>query len=74
MSCHLSIDISEQTEARLTEEAQRQGISVAALLQQLMNERAAGARPEQHQAPELPILSLGPTGPLHRRDIYNDVR
>ena len=70
----MSIDISQQTEARLTKEAQRQGISVDDLLQQLMNERSAGAKPEQRQASELPILHLGPMGPLRRRDIYNDVR
>jgi hypothetical protein len=25
-------------------------------------------------APELPVWHLGVTGPLHRRDIFNDVR
>ena len=36
----MSPDISEQNETRLTQEARRQGISVDALIEQLMNERA----------------------------------
>lgn len=71
----MSINISQQTEARLTEEAQKQGISVDALLERLINERAASsARAGKHEVPALPVLDLGPIGRLHRRDIYNDVR
>jgi hypothetical protein len=71
----MSIEISRETEARLTDEARRQGISVDALLERIMNERgvtaqAVGAR----STPELPILHLGAMGALHRRDIYDDVR
>ena len=39
----LSIEISHETEARITHEAQRQGISVDALLERLINEREATA-------------------------------
>jgi len=70
----MSIDISERTEARLTEEARRQGVSVDALLERLMNERAASASAARREASELPILHLGQMGALHRRDIYNDDR
>jgi hypothetical protein len=70
----MSLNISPQTEARITEEAQRQGISVDALLERLINERAASTAVRGHQAPELPILHLGPMGPLHRRDIYDEFR
>jgi hypothetical protein len=69
----MSIEISRETEARLTDEARRLGISVEALLEQFINERAATA----HRAssnPELPVWHLGGVGALHRRDIYNDVR
>ena len=71
----MSLDISHETEARITGEARRQGVSVEALLERLMSERAA----EAHVAgsgltPEVPILHLGVIGPLHRRDIYDDVR
>jgi hypothetical protein len=71
----MSIDISHEIEARLTEEARRSGISVDALLERLMSEReatsyVAGAG----SAPKLPILHLGPMGAFHRRDIYDDVR
>jgi hypothetical protein len=70
----MSLNISQQTEARIMQEAQRQGISVDALLERLINERAAGTAAPDHQAPELPILHLGPMGPLHRSDIYDDLR
>jgi hypothetical protein len=83
----MSIQISSETEARLTEEARRQGISVDALLERLMMRRGAGfvaqaeaiehARelvPGGNITPELPVLHLGAMGALHRRDIYDDVR
>jgi hypothetical protein len=70
----MGLDISPQTEARIRQEAQRQGISVDALLERLMNGQAAGTAVPAYQAPELPVLDLGPMGPLHRRDIYDDVR
>jgi hypothetical protein len=67
----MSIEISHETEARLTDEARKQGISVEALLERLMSEGAAAAHIAA-RAPELPIWHLGGTGPLHRRDIYDD--
>jgi hypothetical protein len=36
----MTIEISRQTEARLADEARRQGISVESLLEQFINERA----------------------------------
>jgi len=68
----MSMEISRETETRLTDEARKQGISVDALLERLMSERgaSAGAR----SAPELPVWHLGGVGSLHRRDIYDDVR
>jgi hypothetical protein len=69
----MSIEVSRETEARLTDEARRQGISVDALLERLMSERGATAR-VIGAAPELPVWHLGDVGPLHRRDIYDDVR
>jgi hypothetical protein len=69
------IEISGEIEARISEEARRQGVSVDAFLERLMSERttavhiaAAGA------APKLPRLHLGVMGSLHRREIYDDVR
>lgn len=72
----MSIEVSRETEARLTDEAQRQGISVDALLERLVNERGVAARVAAGNVstPPLPILHLGAMGPLHRRDIYDDVR
>lgn len=69
----MSIDISHETEARLTGEARRRGISVEALLERLMSERGVTAR-VAGPAPELPVWHLGVVGPLRRRDIYDDVR
>jgi peptidoglycan hydrolase-like protein with peptidoglycan-binding domain len=68
----MGLDVSPQTEARIRQEAQRQGVSVDALLERLMNEQAAGTAVRAYQAPELPVLHLGPMGPLRRRDIYDD--
>jgi hypothetical protein len=81
----MSIQISTETEARLTEEAQRQGISVDELLGRVMRrggvfaiqaqaiERARAFVADGNVTPELPILHLGNMGALHRRDIYDDV-
>jgi hypothetical protein len=69
----MSIEISQTTETRLTAEAQRHGISVNALLERFINERAALTSYAKDQ-PELPVWSLGSVGALHRRDIYNHVR
>ncbi len=82
----MSIEISQETEDRLTDEARRRGISVDALLERLMKERggvfadqaeanelARGFVPDVEVAPELPALHLGAMGALHRRDLYDDV-
>ena len=69
----MSIEVSRETEARITDEALRQGISVDALLERLMSERGATARVAGN-APELPVWHLGDVGSLHRRDIYDDGR
>ena len=67
--------ISHENEARLTDEARRQGISVDALVERLMSERAAAAHiAGTGEVPALPRLHLGVMGSLHRRDIYDDVR
>ena len=71
----MSIEIAHETEARLVDEARRQGISVDALLERLLDEREPAA-PAASAAPalELPILHLGAMGAFHRRDIYDDAR
>ena len=68
----MSIEVSRETEARLTDEARRRGVSVEVLLERLMSERGATAR-VVGIAPELPVWHLGDAGALHRRDIYDDV-
>ena len=71
----MSIEVSQETEARLTNEAQRQGISVDALLERLVSERPATANAAATSPnPKLPILHLGTMGSLHRRDLYDDGR
>jgi hypothetical protein len=71
----MSIEISHETEARLSDEARRQGVSVDALLERLINERGAASHVAGNgSTPKVPILHLGAMGPLHRRDIYDDVR
>jgi hypothetical protein len=44
------------------------------LLERLMNERTAGTVVGVEDAPELPVLHLGPLGPLRRHNIYDDLR
>jgi hypothetical protein len=69
----MSIEISQETEARLANEAARQGVSVTALLERLISEHAALSHPAA-TSPELPVWRLGSTGALHRRDIHDDAR
>ena len=69
----MNIKISRETEARLTDEARRQGISVGVLLERLINERGVTTSRGQSNL-ELPVWHLGGVGALHRRDIYDDVR
>jgi len=69
----MSIEISRETEVRLTDEARKQGLSVEALLEQLLSERRATAFTGNGSVPKVPILHLGAMGALHRRDIYDDV-
>jgi len=69
----MSIEISRETEARLTDEARKQRISVDALLERLLSERGSIASAGALSAPELPVWHLGGVGSLHRRDIYDDV-
>jgi hypothetical protein len=73
----MSIEISHETEVRLTDEARRQGVSVDELLERLMSDRGAASHViagNGSTTPTVPILHLGAMGPLHRRDIYDDVR
>jgi hypothetical protein len=69
----MSIEISRETEVRITAEARRLGISVDTLLERLISERAALILATQPH-PELPVWHLGGVGALHRRDLYDDVR
>ena len=70
----MSIEISEQTEARLAAKAQEQGLSVDALLQRLLNaESDVKSAAVDRKIPELPVWHLGARN-LRRADIYDDVR
>jgi hypothetical protein len=70
----MGLTVSPDTEARLTEQARKQGISVDALLRRFIEDQeisgdVAAAEPT---VVDLPVLHLGPMGPLRRRDIYDD--
>ena len=68
----MSLDISLEIEARLKDEASRQGVWVNALLERLFDERTPGT--SINAGPKaLPVWHLGAAGALHRRDIYDDV-
>jgi hypothetical protein len=68
----MAVQIAPETEHRLTEAARRQGISVDALLDQLLVEEVAAPA---HASDRItwPTYDLGEVGSLHRRDIYDDV-
>jgi hypothetical protein len=68
----MSILVSPETEARLTAEARRLGISVDTLLERLITEREA-LTPAAQVRRRLPVWHLGGVGALHRRDLYDDV-
>ena len=68
----MSTGISPETEARLTDEARKQGVSVEALLDLLLAGRRASAA-AAFLPPELPVWNLGGAGALHRRDVYDGV-
>jgi hypothetical protein len=68
----MSIQIAPEAEHRLTEAARRQGISVDALLDQLLVEEVAAPLRASDRL-TLPTYDLGEVGSLHRRDIYDDV-
>ena len=69
----MSIEIAHVTEARFIAEARRQGISVYAPSERLIDERET-TPPAAGCPPQLPILHLGAMGANHRRDIYDDGR
>ena len=68
----MSIEISGEIEAKLTDEARRLGISVEALLARLVS--GTIRRDTADVKAELPAWQLGVIGTLHRRDIYEDGR
>jgi hypothetical protein len=71
----MTIHISQQTEARLAEEARRQGISVDALIERLMDERTASA-PARKRGQEDPTVfeqGLGLFGSPEDAALIDDV-
>jgi len=81
----MSLDISPETEVRLTAKAKEQGLSTDAYLEQLMDPpkgvrgldilKAAGIQPPSAangNAPVLPAWHLGVRGTLRRVEIYGD--
>jgi hypothetical protein len=69
----MSIEVSPKIEAHLAAEAERQGLSVEALLEEFLAGRQTGILMQSRSAPELPVWHLGKSRSLDRRDIYDDV-
>ena len=73
----MTIEISPETETRLSAKAQEEGLSVDALIVRLLGDtgEAGDLTPQttSGDVPQLPIRYLGVIGSLHRRDIYDDV-
>jgi hypothetical protein len=55
----MTLNVSQQTEARLTEEAQRQGVSVDTLIERLVSERTANAPAPGHAPPATAVFEQG---------------
>lgn len=70
----MTIEIAPEIEARLIEAARKQGISVEALLQRLMDDRDVKVPAVPNGlVSKLPSLHLGAVGSLRREEIYDDV-
>lgn len=69
----MAVELRPDTEARLLAKAREQGVSIDALLDQLMRERDLAAFATGGTEFELPVWHLGARDCLHRRDIYSDV-
>lgn len=64
----MGIKISGETETRLASEAQRLGMSVAALLKRRIERETLTGWTQP--PPSLPVWHLGSVGALHRRELY----
>ena len=69
----MSLEISQETQPRLAEEARKEGVSVETLLRRLMDKHDETMKAAAGSGPELPVWHLGVLGSLRRRDIYTDV-
>jgi hypothetical protein len=67
----MSIQISQETEATLIDEAKKLGISVDALLKLIVSKRSNDPVAARLTS-ELPAWDLGAIGALRRIDIYDD--
>jgi hypothetical protein len=66
----MTLHLPPETEARLTKEAKKHGLTVEGLIERLIGERATGVLAQEARA--LPVWHLGSAGAYHRRDIYDD--
>jgi hypothetical protein len=55
----MTLHVSQETEARLAEEAQRQGVSVDALIERLVSERTASAPAPKREAETPTVFEQG---------------
>jgi hypothetical protein len=69
----MNLQLKPETEARLLAKARRQGVSIDAFLQRLMNESEWSPVEGESETQELPVWHLGARDGLRRRDIYSDV-
>jgi hypothetical protein len=70
----MAFHIKPETRARLLAKAEKQGVSIDVLLEQLMNDSESRTAASNGNVPELPAWHLGARSSFHRRDIYDDVR
>ena len=70
----MEVHFTQEQEAQLAQIAASAGTAAEQLVKDVVLRLLDGEKAHFRIAPELPVWHLGGVGPLHRRDIYDDVR
>lgn len=70
----MEVHFTPEEEAQLEQIATKAGTDSEHLVKEAALRLLEAEQPSPAAAPELPVFHLGPMGPLHRRNLYDDVR
>jgi hypothetical protein len=70
----MEVHLTPEQEAQLAQIATKTGTDPERLVKDVVLRLLESEAPTPGDAPELPLWHLGVKGPLHRRDLYSDVR